>query len=67
MKGARHKAQGVRQEEESTALRITIPVGASSACDKRICGSREYGFQILDCRMTSRIFSRQDASPTEVL
>ncbi len=33
MKGARHK-------EESTALFMTIPVGASFACDRRIYGLR---------------------------
>ena len=40
----RHKAQGVGQEEESTALFVTTPVGASSACDKRICELRDCGF-----------------------
>ena len=34
MKGARHKAQGTRYKGENTALFITIPVGASFACEK---------------------------------
>jgi hypothetical protein len=37
MKGTR--AQGARHKEEITAFLITTPVGASSACDKRIARS----------------------------
>jgi hypothetical protein len=44
VKGERHKVQGVGQEEERTALFVTTPVGASSACDKRICELRDCGF-----------------------
>jgi len=40
----RHKVQGVGQEEERTALFVITPVGASSACDKRICELRDCGF-----------------------
>ena len=40
----RHKVQGVGHEEESTARFLTTPVGASSACVKRICELRDFGF-----------------------
>jgi len=46
MKGARHKVQGVGEEEERTALFLTTPVGASFACDKRICELRDCEFRI---------------------
>jgi hypothetical protein len=48
MKGTRRKAQGTRHKEESTALFITIPVGASFACDRRIYELRDCGLRILD-------------------
>ena len=35
-----------RHKEESTALFITIPVGASFACDRRIYELRDCGFYI---------------------
>ncbi len=42
----RHKAQGARHKEESTAPFITIPVGASFACDRRIYELRDFEVRI---------------------
>jgi hypothetical protein len=39
----RHKAQGTRRKEESAALIIRIPEGASFACDRRIYELRDCG------------------------
>jgi hypothetical protein len=41
----RRKAQGTRRKEENTALFLTIPVGASFACDRRIYELRGFGFR----------------------
>jgi hypothetical protein len=44
----RRKAQGTRRKEENTALFLTIPVGASFACDRRIYELRDFGVRIDD-------------------
>ena len=50
----RHKAQGVGLKEESTALFITTPVGASFACDKRICMFRDFGLKKSEIKIPIR-------------
>ena len=50
----RRKVQGVGHKEESTALFITTPVGASFACDKRICEFRDFGLKKSELKIPSR-------------
>jgi hypothetical protein len=61
----RHKAQGARHKEESTALFITIPVGASFACDRRIYELRDFGFRISDFGMKEEKRSLEDTGVME--
>ena len=44
--------KGTRHKEESTALFITIPVGASFACDRRIYELRDCGLEIDELKVS---------------